>query len=154
MNEMTVVDNKMQQDVVVLDRMPKKQSVGYTPRYPVYDEQRAGKVIDELIAGHKDDRMNTKRAISGSIASAARVQNQNDRLIGLYERELKRKDLPEEQRMEILRMAKQAADSSADADRESREFVREEIRHSHRSNWLLIGGFAILVGGGLLLSAA
>lgn len=76
---------------------------------PEYDEKRVGKYIDEVIAAAKDDRANTKRAISADIASTARVQNQNDRFMDACERELRRKDLPESRREELLADMKEAA---------------------------------------------
>ena len=66
-----------------------------THRYTVVDEERAGKIMDEVIGSIKDTRLDTKRAISADIAATAREQNQNDRLLAAYENELRRKALPE-----------------------------------------------------------
>lgn len=151
MNEMTVVGN---QEVVGLNQGLQRQNSDQMMRHSVYDEQRVGKMIDEMIAGHKDDRINTKRAISGSNASTAHVQNQNERVIELCERELRRRDLSQERRANLLAMAQQAAENSAEADSQNRAFVREEIKHLHRSNWLLIGSLMIVLGGEILLSVA
>ena len=118
---------------------------------PEYDEKRVGKYIDEVIAAAKDDRTNTKRAISADIASTARVQNQNDRFMGACERELRRKDLPEFRREELLADMKEAAASSAYANAASREFQREQLDHSHKLPWKLIGAGAILLLGGAAL---
>ena len=41
-------------------------------RPPVYDEERAGKFADEMIAAIKDDRMLTKRSVSADIALVRR----------------------------------------------------------------------------------
>lgn len=115
---------------------------------PEYDEKRVGRYIDEVIAAAKDDRANTKRAISADIASTARVLNQNDRFMDACERELRRKDLPESRREELLADMKEAAASSAYANAASREFQREQIDHSHKLPWKLIGiGAAIILGG-------
>lgn len=115
---------------------------------PEYDEKRVDKYIDEVIAAAKDDRANTKRAISADIASTARVQNQNDRFMDACERELRRKDLPESRREELLADMKEAAASTAYANTASREFQREQLDHSHKVPWKLIGiGVVILVGG-------
>ena len=116
--------------------------------YPVYDEKQTGKLIDEVIAAAKDDRMNTKRAISADIASTARVQNQNDRVIAACERELRRRDLSEESRDEILRCMSKAAESTSYESAASREFQREQLDHSHKLPWKLIGiGVLIVLGG-------
>ena len=115
--------------------------------YPVNDV-RTGKFVDEVIAAAKDDRMNTKRAISADIASTARVQNQNDRVIAACERELRRKDLSEESRDEILRCMSRAAESTSCESAASREFQREQLDHSHKLPWKLIGvGILIVLGG-------
>lgn len=118
---------------------------------PEYDEKRVGKYIDEVIAAAKDDRTNTKRAILADIASTARVQNQNDRFMDACERELRRKDLPESRREELLADMKEAAASSAYANAASREFQREQLDHSHKLPWKLIGAGAILLLGGAAL---
>ena len=120
-----------------------------------YDEKRAGKYIDEVIAAAKDDRTNTKRAISADVAATARVQNQNDRVIAACERELRRKDLTESRREELLADMKEAAASSAYANAASREFQREQLDHSHKLPWKLIGAGAVLfLGGAVLLRVA
>lgn len=115
--------------------------------YPL-NKVQTGKFVDEVIAAAKDDRMNTKRAISADIASTARVQNQNDRLIAAYERELRRKDLSEESRDEILRCMSRAAESTARESAASREFQREQREHSHKLTWkLIVIGVLIVLGG-------
>lgn len=115
--------------------------------YPVNDV-RTGKFVDEVITAAKDDRMNTKRAISADIASTARVQNQNERVIAACERELRRRDLSEESRDEILRCMSKAAESTSYESAASREFQREQLDHSHKLPWKLIGiGVLIVLGG-------
>lgn len=118
------------------------------------DDVRTGKFVDEVIAAAKDDRMNTKRAISADIASTARVQNQNDRVIAACERELRRKDLSEESRDEILRYMSKAAESTSYESAASREFQREQLDHSHKLPWKLIGIGVLIVGGTALFKAA
>lgn len=111
--------------------------------YPVYDEKQTGKLIDEVIAAAKDDRMNTKRCISADIAATARVQNQNERVIEACERELRRKDLPEERREEVLGIMSRAAESSAYESAASREYQKEQLEHSHKLPWKILGWGAV-----------
>ena len=126
--------------------------------YPVYDEKQTGKLIDEVIAAAKDDRMNTKRCISADIATTARVQNQNERVIEACERELRRKDLPEERRAEVLGIMSRAAESSAYESAASREYQKEQLEHSHKLPWKILGWGAVIlfggIGGAALLRAA
>ena len=84
-NEITVANDNM--PVVPGEAYPiNSEPVQY---YPV-SNVRTGKFVDEVIAAAKDDRMNTKRAISADIASTARAHNHNDRVIAACERELRR----------------------------------------------------------------
>lgn len=126
--------------------------------YPVYDEKQTGKLIDEVIAAAKDDRMNTKRCISADIAATARVQNQNERVIEACERELRRKDLPEERRAEVLGIMSRATESSAYESAASREYQKEQLEHSHKLPWKILGWGAVIlfggIGGAALLRAA
>ncbi|MGI6125255.1 MAG: hypothetical protein ACOYIG_13965 [Acetivibrionales bacterium] len=117
--------------------------------YPAYDKERTGKFVEEIIAAAKDDRMNTKRAISADIAATARVQNQNERYMAACERELHRKDLPEERRKEILDRMETIAASSERASAESRQFQQDQLNHSHKMPWKLIGIGAVILFGGL-----
>ena len=121
--------------------------------YPENDV-RIGKYVDEVIATVKDDRMNTKRAISADISSTARVQSQNERVIAACERELRRRDLSEESRDEILRCMSRAAESTSEESAASREFQREQLDHSHKLIWEIIGvGALIVIGGRTLIRA-
>ena len=115
----------------------------------MYDRDRAGKFIDEVVAAAKEDRMNTKRAISADIAATARVQNQNDRYMAACERELRRKDLTEEQRRELLNRMERVASSSERVSADSRQFQQEQLNHSHILPWKLLGVGALLFFGGL-----
>ena len=116
--------------------------------YPTHDRERMDKFIEEIIAAAKDDRMNTKRAISADIAATARVQNQNERYMTACERELHRKDLPEERRKEILDRMETITASSERASAESRQFQQDQLNHSHKMPWKLVGiGAVILIGG-------
>ena len=97
--------------------------------------------------------MNTKRAIAADIASTARVQNQNDRVIAACERELRRRDLSEEARNEILHCMNKAAESTSYESTASREFQREQMDHSHNLPWKLIGIGVLIVGSTVLIKA-
>ena len=130
----------------------------YYERYAVYDEERAGKFADEMLSAIKDDRMLTKRSVSADIASTARVQTQNDAFIAICEWELRRRDLSEERREELIDMANDARRSSADSEAGSRAFQREQLDHLHKLPWrlLLVVGCILIgdVGGTALLRAA
>ena len=130
----------------------------YFERYPIYDEERAGKFADEMIAAIKDDRMLTKRSVSADIASTARIQTQNSAFIAVCERELRRRDLSEERREELIDMINDARQSSADSEAESRAFQEEQLDHLHKLPWrlLLVVGCILIggVGGTALLRAA
>lgn len=117
--------------------------------YPMYDEIRTGKLVDEVIATVKDDRTNTKRAISADIASTARVQNQNDRVIAACERELRQRDLSDERRDELLDRMSRAAESTAYANADSREFQRQQLDHSQKLPWKIMLFVAALAVGGI-----
>lgn len=133
-------------------------SINQFQLYPAYDEKQMGKLIDEVIAAAKDDRMNTKRSISADIAATARVQNQNERVIEACERELRRKDLSEERRAEVLGIMSKAAESSAYESAASREYQKEQLEHSHKLPWKILGWGAVIlfggIGGAALLRAA
>lgn len=133
----------------VVHRQPQVPDVETDRYYPAYDEERTGKLMDEVIAAVKDDRMNTKRAISADIAATARVQNQNDRVIAACERELRRRDLPDERRDELLDRMSRAADSTAYECASSREFQREQLDHCHKLPWKIFLFVATLVVGGV-----
>ncbi len=124
-----------------------------TRQYPTYDEIRAGKLVDEVIATIKDDRSNTKRAISADIASTARVQNQNDCVIAACEKELQRRDLSDERRNELLDRMSWAAETTAYANANSREFLHQQLDHSHKLPWKIILFFAALAVGGISSTA-
>ena len=72
-------------------------------------------------------QIETNRAVSADIASTARVQSQYGQYIASCERELHRKDLPEERRMELLDRIHDACRASESAGIESREFQQEHI---------------------------
>lgn len=139
-------------------RQPQMLDTETSRYYSAYDEERAGKLVNEVIAAVKDDRANTKRAISADIAATARVQNQNDRVIAACERELRRRDLPDERRDELLDRMSRAADSTAYESASSREFQREQLDHSHKLPWkilLFLAGLAVGgIGGAALVRAA
>lgn len=113
--------------------------------FPVYDEEQTGKLFDEVIAAAKDDRMNTKRSISAVIAATARGQNHIERFIEACERELRRKDLPEERRAEILEKMRMAAESSNYESEASREYQKEQLEHSHKLPLKILGRGAVIL---------
>ncbi len=117
-------------------------------QYPAYDEERMGKLADEVIGAIKDDRMLTKRAVSADNASAARVQAQNGAFISVCERELYRRDLSEERREELIDMINAARQSSVESEAESRAFQQEQLDHLHKLPWrILLAIGVILIGG-------
>ena len=144
-NEMTV--NNTQVPAVPKAAVP--GCIERTHRYPVVDEERAGKIMDEVIGSIKDTRLDTKRAIFADIAVTAREQNQNDRLLAAYENELRRKDLPEGRREEILNEMSRIATISANASVESRVFQSEQLDREHKLSRWIIGGPILLIGGGV-----
>lgn len=122
--------------------------------YPVYTDVRTGKLFDEVIGAVRDDRANTKRALSSDIASTARVQNQNERVIVICEKELRQQNLTDERRDELLDRISKAAESTARANEESREFQRRQLEHSHKLPWKIIGaivGIMVLGIGGVAI---
>ena len=100
--------------------------------YPAYDREREGKLLAELIMEAKDDRINTKNALSADIASTAKIQNYKGRVIAACERELKRPNLSEERRAELIAIMQEASESATRAGEESREFQRRQLEHSHK----------------------
>ena len=127
-------------------------------QYPAYDEVRMGKLADEVIGAIKDDRMLTKRSVSADIAATARVQAQNGAFIAVGERELRRHDLTEERREELIDKINEARQSSADLEAESRAFQQEHLDHLHKLPWrlLLVASCVLIgcVGGPVILRAA
>lgn len=115
----------------------------------VYDDVRTGKLVNEMIAAVREDRMNTKRAISASIASTARVQNQNDRVISACERELRRRDLSDDRRDELIKKMSRAAELTACESAACREFLDRQLEHSHLSPWKVLGFVVLIVIGGV-----
>lgn len=116
----------------------------YYPQTSIFDWERASKLVDEVISAVKDDRMNTKKAISADIASTARVQNQNDRVIDACERELRRRDLTEDQRIEILNHMSQAAEATVAAIEASRAFQKERLGYLHKLPIKLLAGVTVV----------
>ncbi|MBP3884640.1 MAG: hypothetical protein J6D54_06860 [Olsenella sp.] len=115
----------------------------------VFDEERIVSIVGEVIAWAKDDRLNTKRAISSDTASRAMVQKQNGQLVDVCESMLQRDDLTNEQRLDILNKMCAAASSTERVDEESRAFQREQLSYSHkRSGQLLTLGAIVVLGVG------
>jgi len=105
----------------------------------------ANQWIGEAYAAFRDDRMNTKRAISASIASNAQIQKQSSIIIEACNRELQREDISDSRQDRILdRMAK-AVEMSAISNKECCEFQANTLDHSHKLPWRLVGGITVLV---------
>lgn len=136
--EETVVPVPMQCDPAFVGEV-------YYPQDAVLDSERAGRLVDEVIALVKDDRMNTKKAISADIESTAKVQEQNNRVIEACERELRRRDLTDEQRMDILKRMEKAAESTVNVSEASRKFQQEQLERSHKLPLSLLVGATICV---------
>ena len=124
-------------------------NINHSQSYSLYNSERTGKLLDEVIASVKDDRMNTKRAISADIAATARVQNQNGQVIQACERELRRRDLSEERRAEILEIMNKTAESTAYESASSREFQENQLDHSHKLPWKILGWGAVILFSGI-----
>ncbi len=117
---------------------------------PQYYGVEANKWIGEAYAAFRDDRINTKRAISASIASNAQIQKQSSNIIEACKRELQREDISDSRRDRILdRMAK-AAEISAISNKECCEFQANTLDHSHKLPWRLVGSITVLVIVGFL----
>ena len=69
--------------------------------------------------------------------------------LAVYENELRRKDLPEGQREEILNEMSRIATVSANASVESRIFQSEQLDREHKLSRWIIGGLILLIGGGV-----
>lgn len=143
-NEVTIREKQMptvQNSHQVVEENPSKDNVPF-------DAEQIGELIDEFISAAKDDRLNTKRAISADIASTARVQNQNGQVITACEKELRRRDLSEERREELFDIMSRMADSSAHEAERSREFQKEQLAHSRVQPWKIAAFIAVLAVGG------
>jgi len=154
----------MKKNNVPLTTIEMSNADTHTPAIPVYDQKvipaadnyypdfsnQISHILDETVEAIISDRMNTKRAISAEIASNARVQNQNDRLITICEKELLRKDLSEERRAELIHEIRKAVNSSAESAASSRSFINKGLNHSHKQHWKILV-FAIVVIGGVAL---
>lgn len=114
----------------------------------VYDREKMSGLMDEIVSSVKDYRLNTKRAISADIVSTARVQNQYGQYVATCERELHRKDLPEELRQKIMDSMFEASRASEEAGAESRRFQTEQLNHSRKLPWELVGVMALIIVAG------
>jgi hypothetical protein len=161
MNENTV--STTSNEIITVKNSAPDMSVTSKPAAPksvtnesVYGEQ-LGQMIGEAVAAMKADRINTNRAVSAEIASNVRVQNQSNRYIAVCEQELRRKDLSEERRTELIKEIREAKTDSAESAAESRAFMQEQLDYSHKRPWKIIGTVLLItvgVGGVALLRAA
>ena len=120
-----------------------------------YDPQdHTAELPGEMLAYFKDSRLNSKRAITTSCESTKRIQDQNQKVIDMCERELKRKDLPEKRREALLDQASQAAASSTASDRDHRAFINEEQRRFERNRWWFLGLVVVVLFGGVAIRHA
>lgn len=119
-------------------------NVGQIQNYPVYKDASIEKVVDEMFAAMKDDRINTKRALAADNASKERVQEHNSRVIAACERELKRKDITEDERILILQMMNERAESTADESAASRNYQEKQLEYSHKQPWKVFTGAALV----------
>lgn len=114
----------------------------------VYDRDKMSGLMDEIVSSVKDHRLNTKRAISADIVSTVRIQNQYGQYVAACERELHRKDLPEELRQKIMDSMFEACKASEEAGVESRDFLIEQLNQSRRLPWELVGVMALIIAAG------
>lgn len=120
-----------------------------TPREQTLNNGRIDSLFEEVLAWMRDDRTNTKRAITSAVATRRMIQEQNMQLMNAYESELKRPDLTVERRRELLDMMDKTAESGKRADSEIGAFLNEQVSHSHsRSGQLLILVAVAVVGAG------
>lgn len=108
--------------------------------YELVDREKRQKAFDEFVASCKEDRVATKRALSADNASRANVQNQNAKTIEICERELRKPNISEEYKSQLIQTMNEARNSSVEVDRDSREFQKQELRHMHALPWILVGG--------------
>ena len=114
----------------------------------MYDREKMSELMDEVAWSVKDYRLNTKKAISADIASTARVQNQYGQYVAACERELHRKDLPEERRQAILDSMFEASKASEEAGAESRRFQTEQLVHLRKLPWEIVGVIVFVIVAG------
>ena len=121
--------------------------------YHSVESNQLSMIMNEVINSAKDERINVKRALSADIASTARVQNQNERVLAAYERELQREGLSQERQDEILKTMRTIAESTVHENAASREFQKEQLNNSHKRLLEFMGGAIIfvLVGSTLLI---
>lgn len=137
-NDIVTVENSM--PTTAINTQPAVYKSGnYEPAYG----KQIGQMMSEAVAGMKADRINTNRAVSAEIASNARVQNQNDRYITVCEQELRRKDLSEERRKELIDSIRDAKSSSEKSASDSKVFIKEQLDHSHKQPLKIIGIAAV-----------
>lgn len=114
----------------------------------MYDREKMSELMDEFASSVKDYRLNTKKAISADIASTARVQNQYAQYVAACERELHRKDLPEERRQKIMDSMFEAGKASEEAGVESRRFQTEQLVQLRKLPWEIVGVIALVIVAG------
>lgn len=106
---------------------------------PERDDEWEQNMPQELLAALKDGRANTKKAIAASIKSAEYVMEQNAHALEIYGRQLRKNDLPDEERARLIELVEMARKSTEDTQKDSQEFQREQLSHSHRMVYSIVG---------------
>lgn len=106
--------------------------------WPV-DREDTKKSLSGIVTVIKDDSLNTKRAIASNIASTARVQCQNDKVLSACERELRKPNLSFEQREQLLNRMERIADVTANIHYESEDFQKAQLEYSHNLTLKILG---------------
>ena len=117
------------------------------PSEQILDNGRIDGIFEEVLAWMRDDRINTKRAITSAVATRRMIQEQSMQLMNAYESEFKRPGLTVERRRELLDMMDKIAESGKRADSEMGAILNEQVSYSHsRSGQLLLLVAVAIVG--------
>lgn len=117
------------------------------PYEQILDDGRIDGIFGEAIAWIRDDRTNTKRAITSAVASRRMIQEQTMKLMNACESEFQRPGLTVERRRELLDMMGKIAESGKRADSEMGAFLNEQVSYSHSRSGQLLFLVAVAVVG-------
>ena len=120
------------------------------PYEQILDDGRIDGIFGEALAWIRDDRTNTKRAITSAVTARRMIQERNMQLMNAYESELQRPGLTVERRRKLLDMMDKTAESGKQADSEIGAFLNEQVSYSHRRSGqllILVAVAAVGVGG-------